>query len=330
MTDTAPSTATSPGAVAGLTGSSDYTTTDISFTAGDGHCAGWLFRPTHSRGPIPCLVMGHGFTGTADRLLPLAGEFAAAGFAVVAFDYRNFGRSGGRQRQTISLAGQREDFHGAIAFARTVDGVDPDRIALWGTSLGGGHVVVVAAEDPRIAAVVSQVPFNGFPQRVEGRSTRDTLRLLRAMLRDQVRGLLGRPPYYIPAVGNTGDLAVMTGPEVKQAVQAMSGSSGTGSLWRNRVAPGVLLKMMWYRPSDRANELRMPLLLCLAQFDREMTEQHTMRIAREAPRSEVRRYPVGHFEIYRPDVRDRVLADQIAFLRQHLMASASTGTDRHG
>jgi uncharacterized protein len=303
-------------------GTDRTTVTEVTFDVDGEPCVGSLFRPRDATGDLPCVVMGHGFTGTADRLLPLARAFADAGLAALAFDYRNFGRSGGRQRQTISLSGQRADFHAAVAHARRTPGIDPDRIAIWGSSLGGGHVVVVAAEDPRLAAVVAQVPFNGFPSRVEGRSTGDTLRLLRAMLRDQVRSFLGRPPYYIPAVGNTGDLAVMAGPEVEQTVAAMSGRD---SLWRNRVAPGVLLDMMRYRPGDRADEVSAPLLLCLAEFDREMVEEHTMRIAERAPRAEVRRYPVSHFEIYRPEVRARVLADQIAFLRTHLGHAGSAG-----
>jgi hypothetical protein len=288
---------------------------EVGFDSGADRVAGWLFRPAGAAGDVPCVVLGHGFTGTADRLLPVAREYAAAGFAALAFDYRNFGRSGGRPRQTISLSGQREDFRNAVAYARGAEGIDPDRIVLWGSSLGGGHVIAVAADDPRIAAVVSQVPFNGFPRKVEGRSTGDTLRLLGAMVRDQLRSLLGRPPYYIPAVGNTGELAVMAGDEAASTVRAMSGQ---GSLWRNRVAPGVLLDMMRYRPGDRAGELRMPVLLCLAEYDRATLAEHTLRIAERAERCEVVRYPVRHVDIYRPDIRARVVADQIAFLRRHL------------
>lgn len=290
---------------------------DVEFRSGDERVAGRLFRPSGVDGPVPGVVLGHGFTGTADRLWPAAEAFAAAGFAALAFDYRNFGRSGGRQRQTISLAGQRADFHSAVAYARGAAGIDPERIALWGSSLGGGHVIAVAADDPRIAAVVSQVPFNGFPRKVEGRSTGDTLRLLGAMLRDQARSLLGRPPYYIPAVGNAGELAAMAGDDPVSTVRAMSGQ---GSRWRNRVAPGVLLEMVRYRPGDRAGELRMPLLLCLAEHDRATPAEHTLRIAERAERAEIVRYPVRHVDVYRPDVRARVLADQVAFLRRHLAA----------
>ena len=76
----------------------------------------------------------------------------------MAFDYRHFGASEGEPRQLLSIAGQQEDYHAAIAFARSQEGIDPERIVLWGTSFSGGHVVPVAVADGRVAAVISQVP----------------------------------------------------------------------------------------------------------------------------------------------------------------------------
>jgi predicted alpha/beta hydrolase len=119
-----------------------------------------------------------------------------------------------------------EDFHAAIRCARNHAGIDPERIALWGTSLGGGHVIAVAADDPRLAAVVAQVPFSGFPRRVEGRSAMATLRLLGAMITDTVRGWLGLAPAYIRVVGLPGELAVMASPEAQQAIDRMQAATG--------------------------------------------------------------------------------------------------------
>jgi hypothetical protein len=93
-------------------------------------------------------------------------------------------------------------------------------------------VITVAADDPRIAAVAAQIPFNGFPRRVEGRSGLATLRLLGAMITDAVRGWLGLAPAYIRVVGPTGDLAVMATPEAQQTIDGMQSSH-----WRNEVAP---------------------------------------------------------------------------------------------
>ena len=50
------------------------------------------------------------------------------------------------------------DYRNAITFVQTLDGVDPERIGIWGTSYSGGHVLVVAAVDRRVRCVVAQVP----------------------------------------------------------------------------------------------------------------------------------------------------------------------------
>jgi uncharacterized protein len=293
--------------------------TRVSFNSGGVELVGYLYHAAagNADGDAPCVVMGHGFSGTQDRLFVGAERFAGAGFAVLTFDYRNFGESGGQPRQLVSIKGQLEDWRAAIRFARTLEGVDPERIALWGSSLGGGHVVCVAAEDPRIAAVVAQIPFNGFPRRVEGRSTLDTLKLLWAMGIDAARGILGRPPYYIPMVGKPGEVAVTATPQAQEHIAALSGESGH-SLWRNEVAPRGLIGMMRYRPGDEAHRLRMPLLVCIAEHDLETPEELSRQIAERAPRGELRRYPVSHFDFYRDPVRQRILADQIDFLRTHV------------
>jgi pimeloyl-ACP methyl ester carboxylesterase len=291
--------------------------TKESFESGGVELVGYFHHRGRATGRGPCVVMGHGFSGTQDRLFDNAARFAEAGLAALTFDYRNFGESGGQPRQLVSIEGQLEDWRAAIRFARTLEGVDPERIALWGSSLGGGHVVCVAAEDPRIAAVVAQIPFNGFPRRVEGRSTLDTLKLLWAMGADAVRGILGRPPHYIPMVGNPGEVAVTATPQAQEHIAAMSGES-RDTLWRNEVAPRALFAMMRYRPGEEAHRLGMPVLVCVAERDLETPEEFSRQIAERAPRGELRRYPVSHFDFYRDPVRQRILADQIDFLRTHL------------
>jgi pimeloyl-ACP methyl ester carboxylesterase len=291
--------------------------TRVSFDSGGVELVGYLYHAAGADGDAPCVVMGHGFGGTQDRLFVGAERFAGAGFGVLTFDYRNFGESGGQPRQLVSIEGQQEDWRAAIRFARTLEGVDPGRIALWGSSLGGGHVIVVAAEDPRLAAVVAQIPFNGFPRRVEGRSTLDTLKLLWAMTVDAARGRLGIPPHYIPMVGKPGEVAVTATPQAQEHIAALSGES-RDSLWRNEVAPRALFAMMRYRPGGLAHRLGVPVLVSIAERDLETPEELSSQIAARAPRGELRRYPVSHFDFYRDPVRQRVLTDQIDFLRKHL------------
>jgi pimeloyl-ACP methyl ester carboxylesterase len=291
----------------------------ISFMSGGVNCAGCMFRPDGANALLPCVILVSGFGSTMDRLFGHAERFTAAGFAALAFDYRSFGESGGEPRQVPSVSRQLEDVRAAIGFARSCTEIDPQRIALWGNSLGGSHVVVVASCDPKIVAVVSQVPFNGFPKRVEGRTAWQTLKLLGAIVLDAVRGGFGLSPFYIPLVGPRGTLAVVTSPEAS----AIVGSLATATRWRNIVAPRGLLAMMRYKPSSFAARLKMPLLLCLPESDRDIEGEADIArpIAELAPRGEIRSYPFAHLDFYREDVRNLVLADQISFLRTHVLAT---------
>jgi fermentation-respiration switch protein FrsA (DUF1100 family) len=124
---------------------------DIRFASGDGHCAGWLYSaPRGSKllndVGVPCVVMAHGFGATKEgRLDAYAERFVERGMAALVFDYRHFGDSSGDPRQLIDIGRQHEDWQAAVEKARSLDGIDADRIALWGSSNSGGHVVWVAA-----------------------------------------------------------------------------------------------------------------------------------------------------------------------------------------
>src|SRR4051812_4254533 len=120
---------------------------DVSFLSGGERCAAWLYRPEGS-GPHACVVLAHGFGGVRyARLDAFAERFARAGFAALVFDYRHFGDSEGEPRQVIDIRRQLDDWRSALAFVRSLEDVDADRIALWGTSFSGGHVATIAAED---------------------------------------------------------------------------------------------------------------------------------------------------------------------------------------
>ena len=132
---------------------------DVRFACGDSTCAAWLYLPVGIASP-PVVIMAHGFAGTRDVALPYFAErFARAGLAAFVFDYRYFGASGGSPRQLVDPWSQLEDWRAALAQVRRMDGVDHSRVGLWGSSLGGGHVMVIAAEEQSLRAVVAQAPL---------------------------------------------------------------------------------------------------------------------------------------------------------------------------
>ena len=132
--------------------------------------------------------MAHGFGGVRTmRLFAYAERFAAAGYAVVVFDYRGFGDSDGEPRQVLDIAAQHADWRAALGFARQLPGVDSARVVAWGTSLAGGHVIALAGTGVPLAAVIAQVPHVSGPAAVAATGVLAGLRLAPSALRDQLR-----------------------------------------------------------------------------------------------------------------------------------------------
>lgn len=274
--------------------------------------AAYLYRPA-ATGPVPCVVMAHGFSGTRDDALPgYAEAFRDAGYAVLLFDYRHFGASTGQPRQLLDIARQQDDYRAVVDWARHADGVDPDRIVLWGSSFSGGHVIVVAAGDPRIAAVIAQAPYTDSVPVIRRMPKGNLVRAVAAAVRDQAGAVRGRTPVLIPAAGPPGTFAAMTEPDALSGFTVMVPPE---SLWRNEIAARVIVHLPLFRPVRLADQLSMPVLFCVCDEDTTTPPQSTFTAAGRAPRGELRRYPYGHFAIYSDP---QVKADQVAFLRRVL------------
>lgn len=297
---------------------------DVTFLSCGVRCAAWWYRPAPEgagRGetatrPRPCVVLAHGFCGVREmRLDAYAARFAAAGYAALVFDYRHFGASAGEPRQLLDIDRQLADWGAAVAFARSLEGVDAGRVVLWGTSFSGGHALVTAAADARIAAVIAQVPHASGPAAVAGAPLWAGARLSAIALADAVGAKLGRSPRYVAAVGRPGALAAMT---TAGAVEWLARVTPPGAVIRADVAARVLLQLPFYSPGKRAGAVRCPLLVQVATLDRVAPPGPAEEACRAAPRGELIRYPVDHFDIYLDDAFEQAVADQLAFLARHV------------
>src|ERR671925_702312 len=133
---------------------------DIEFDAEGVTLRGWLYLPDGATGPVPTVVMAHGFSAVKEMFLDSFAEaFAAGGLGALVFDNRNFGASDGKPRQHIDPWQQVRDYRDAITFAESLAEIDRARIGVWGSSYSGGHVLVLGAIDRRVKCVVSQVPL---------------------------------------------------------------------------------------------------------------------------------------------------------------------------
>lgn len=134
----------------------DLPAEEVSFPSRDGtRLSGW-FVPARST-PAPGIVLCHGWRRSRAELLPHADFLHRAGFAVLMFDQRHRGESDGAAI-TMGLR-ERDDALGALDELCCHPEVDAARVALFGMSMGAVVSILVAADDPRVRAVVAECPY---------------------------------------------------------------------------------------------------------------------------------------------------------------------------
>ncbi|PYC84754.1 alpha/beta hydrolase [Streptomyces tateyamensis] len=290
---------------------------NVRFASGDTSCAAWHY-PGSNGG---CVIMAGGTAVTKEPASDLfAARFNDAGFAVLAFDHRRFGESGGTPRQIVRFDEQVADWHAAIAYAATLPDVDPDRIALWGFSLAGGHIFRVAADHPRLAAAIAQTPLvDGravAPHALRAMTPLAMLGLFGRAVADALGGLVGREPLLVPAAGPRGAVASLTTPDAMDGDQALD-PEGRYANWDQTVAARIALRLGGYRPGRHAARIRCPLLVIVCDQDQSVLPRPAVRAARNAPRSEVVRLTGRHYAPFL-ESHEQAVAAQLSFLRKHL------------
>lgn len=278
-------------------------------------CSGWLYRPDGVADP-PLVIMAHGFAAEKTfGLCAFAERFAGEGLAVLLFDYRNFGDSDGKPRNLVSHHRHLQDWQAAVAHARTLDGIDTGRIALWGSSFSGGHVIVTAGREYGISALVAQVPFVDGLSSVRMMGSGYVFKAVLAGCRDLLRVLSFREPYYVPVVGEPGAFAVMNTPESRSGYLAIV---PPGTSWKNRCPARILLSVPFYRPISRVGKVKCPALIVMAENDSLISPQSVRKAASRMIRAELLSLPAGHFDPYLGETFDWLVEQQAAFLKKHL------------
>jgi dienelactone hydrolase len=179
---------------------------------------------------LPTIIQAHGWGGTAAAFRADSIDLANAGYLVLAFDYRGWGESDSRliltgpspikpvsgqnQKASVEVTEVREvvdplefvtDWFNAIHWIMGEAMADTSRLGLRGSSYSGGHVVYVAAHDPRVRAIVSQVSaFDSRPAAMTtlGGSAEGQLKLAYDEATKRARGELGYPAPRQRVIGN--------------------------------------------------------------------------------------------------------------------------------
>lgn len=238
------------------------------------------------------ILLCHGWAGPRSHLSnTYAPVFCAAGFVCLTFDYRGWFDSDARLvtmeeqppvgddgyitvrakpvREIVDPLDQNRDIHNAIDFLLSEPAVDPDRLGLWGSSFGGGHVLYVAGTDPRVKAVVAQVPGMGQAPDEHGFTHigPEGQRVASAMARGEID----------------------TVPRSPDLPESLKGTGDSRTLWL-------------YRPRVAARNIRVPTLIIDQEHEEYGGRENSGQAAKEAiPAGGIVEYhvlPGTHYDIY--------------------------------
>jgi len=279
-------------------------------------CRAWFFTQDGTAAPTPCIVMGHGFGLTREcSLREFALAFAGAGYAVLLFDYRGFGDSGGAPRQLVSVRKQLEDWQAVIEFARAQREVDSNRIVTWGFSLGGGHALSAATRNENVAAVIAVAPmFDGLSSTLAAIRRWSPLAFLRIIgrgLKDLIGSWFGRPPTMVPITASPGELCLLASPDAYPGYRAMVPRDF------NYDIPARVALLLWtYRPGLMLRRFSRSTLVLPSKIDKINPPGPIIRRSRDCKFATIIELDCEHMEIATEPHRSQIVRSTLDFLRQ--------------
>jgi dienelactone hydrolase len=280
---------------------------------------GYWHWPNAERRALPLIVMGHGFGsewtfGTSETIA----DFTAAGFAVFTFDYRYYGESAGQPRQLLNVNKQLDDWRAVLAYVRGNPHIDNARLAIWGSSLGGGHALSIASEDYGVAAVVVQVPHCNATDSLKSVPLLALLKTTGHALYDACIGLFGGL-HTIPILSDPGEIGAMTFPGWKEQGQRLVSE---GSHWQNAMPARSMLSATRYSPEKVVRNIRCPVCIHYGRRDMGVPSVSVERTAAKIKTVELHPFDGDHFDVYYDPLRAAIVSEQLAFLRRVLAISA--------
>ena len=286
--------------------------TTINYPSGDSNIAAELYLPANLEKPLPLIVMCHGFCGVKELLLPgFAEQFQQAGFAVITFDYRGFGASGGEAGR-LQPALQIEDIKATIDFAVQMSIIDADKIALWGTSFGGANAIVAAVEDARVKCLAVQVTFGDGERVITGELNEAEAAKLRSSLEKmQVRKAEGGKEMWVPIAKVLND---------EQSKAFYSRYAEEFPALKTKIPFLTTAETLAHKPENYLSDLNAPLHITVAEQDgvNPPAESYSLFDNAKEPKQLLSIAGATHYDIYEGEYLTQVSAAQVAWFKQYL------------
>lgn len=305
-----------------------FSRVDKTFISQGDRLKAWLYLPAGVLKP-PVVVMAHGFGGERWIRLPAYAErFAQIGMAVFVFDYRGFNDSEGEPRHYINPSRHLQDWDAAIAYVKTLDNVDAKRMALWGTSFSGGHVIVEAAKHPEIMAVVSQVPFTDGVSTEWNYMISEPIFALKGTYHgfaDVFASIFTKHRHHVRIAGRPGEaFAIMSKPDSMDGLIKLYGKDATKDFEKNNFCPGnITLTLGLYRPISYAEKVNCPTLVIGAEKDTLFPPTGPKKMADKMKKARYISMPMNHFDPYVGEPFEKLVKVMGDFLKTNLRVSSA-------
>ncbi len=293
-----------------------YQRNTMEFISHGEKCTAWFYLP-ECGSPPPVVIMAHGFAAEKNFALPkYAEKFASEGLAVLLFDYRCFGESTGNPRNYVNPFHHVEDWKSAVKFIKSCDKIDNKKIALWGSSFSGGHVIYAGAQIKGLSAIVSQVPHVDGIALMFKSSPIKTLNAIFYSLLDIFSTYLSKKPYYVKVVGAKSEFAAMNSEESLPGYTAMIPKN---SKWENKVPAKIFLLLLLYSPLLKAKKVKYPTLVIAARHDSLIPYKAVKLTAMRIRRVDFISLGCNHFAPYMGKWHEQCIAAELLFLKKHLI-----------
>ncbi len=265
-----------------------------------------------TKSPTPAILLCHGFFGIQDLLLPeFARLFADAGYTAVTFDYRGFGDSEGEVGRIIPEQ-QINDIIAVLEWCKNRLDIDPHRIALWGTSLGGCHVVAVAARRPEVKCIISQMGFADGEQLVTGDMAVDEKkRFLNTMERMERKKRQYGKELFVPII------KVMTDEESRLFFEKNKKRYPALDI---KVPYMTVWEAIHYHPATAAVEITQPTLMIFAENDKVIALEYGLAFYQAVAAEKICHIQpkARHYDLFAGKHFAQVAERQLCWLREYL------------